>query len=248
VSARGHLADMFSPNGIKAILFDLDGTLRHNRPEGTQVFIDHAISLGLPISAEDRQRGLRWDHYYWANSPDVQADFKRFEGDKTAFWENYGRRLLVALGTEPRRALELSPVLSHYMEAQYKPESVLPPEVPGVLSLFKEAGFKLGVVSNRELPFSEELDRLGILDQFDFSLAAGEVRSYKPDPGIFHAALGRIGTEPGAAMYVGDNYFADVIGSQRAGMRPVLYDPRRIYPDAPCEVIESFDQLTKLFK
>lgn len=239
---------MFSPNGIKAILFDLDGTLRHNRPEGAQVFIDHAISLGLPISAEDRQRTLRWEHYYWANSTEVQADFKKYEGDKGAFWENYGRRQLVALGTEPRQALALAPVLTRYMDTCYKPESVIPPEVPGMLGLFKEAGFTLGVVSNRDLPFGEELERLGIGGHFDLSLAAGEVKSYKPDPGIFLAALERIGTEPGAAMYVGDNYFADVVGSQRAGLRPVLYDPRSIYPDASCEVIESFDQLSGLLK
>jgi FMN phosphatase YigB (HAD superfamily) len=201
--------------------FDLDGTLRHNRPEGAQVFIDHAISLGLPISAEDRQRGLRWEHLYWANSPDVQADFKRFEGDKGAFWENYGRRQLIALGTESRLALELAPLLSQYMETQYKPESVFPPEVPGMLSRFKEAGFKLGVVSNRDLPFGEELERLGIHGHFDLSLAAGEVKSYKPDPGIFLAALERIGTEPGRPVR-GDNYFADVVAcARRAGARAV---------------------------
>ena len=49
-------------------------------------------------------------------------------------------------------------------------------------------------------------------------------------------------------MYVGDNYFADVIGARRAGLRPVLYDPRGIYPDASCEVIASFDGLSKLLK
>ena len=239
---------MFAPNGIKAILFDLDGTLRHNRPEGAEVFFEHAISLGLTISEDDRLRALRWEHFYWANSPELQADFKRYNGEKGEFWLNYGRRELIALGTDPKRAAELAPALSQYMDEQYKPESVVPPEVPGVLDRLKEVGFKLGVVSNREFPYTEELDRHGLTSRFDFSLAAGEVKSYKPDPGIFLAALGRIGLEPKAAMYVGDNYFADVIGSQRAGLRPVLYDPRGIYPYASCEVIASFDQLSKLLE
>ena len=167
---------MFSPNGIKAILFDLDGTLRHNRPEGADVFIEHAISLGLPISPDDRLRDLRWEHFYWANSAELQADLKRYDGEKADFWGNYGRRQLIALGTEPKRAVELAPLLNQYMNDQYKPESVIPPEVPGVLDRLKGAGFKLGVVSNREFPFREELDRHGIIDCFDFSLAAGEVR------------------------------------------------------------------------
>ncbi|MGE5250045.1 MAG: HAD family hydrolase [Bacteroidota bacterium] len=239
---------MLSPNGIRAILFDLDGTLRHNRPEGGEVFMDRAISLGLPVGPEDRLRGMRWEHYYWANSPELKRDLQAHGGANPEFWQNYGRRQLVALGTESKRSEELAPVLSQYMSEQYKPESVLPPEVPAMLAQLRQAGFKLGVVSNRERPFQEELDRFGVTPQFDLLLAAGEVRIYKPDPGIFQAALERIGIQPGAAMYVGDNYFADVMGSRRAGLRSVLYDPRGIYPHANCEVIASFDQLTTLLK
>ena len=114
--------------------------------------------------------------------------------------------------------------------------------------MLKQAGFTLGVISNRERPFIEELDSLNITPYFDVLLAAGEIKSYKPDPGIFKAALERVKLQPGAAMYVGDNYFADIVGSRSAGLRPVLYDPRRIYPDAACDVIQSLDQLTNLLK
>jgi putative hydrolase of the HAD superfamily len=117
-----------------------------------------------------------------------------------------------------------------------------------MVAQFKEAGFGLGVVSNREYPFPQELDGLGITPFFHFALAAGEVKSYKPEPGIFEAALQRAGVAAGAAMYVGDNYFADVVGARRAGLRPVLYDPRGIYPDVPCEVITSFAELPNLLK
>jgi putative hydrolase of the HAD superfamily len=234
---------MHSPNGITTILFDLDGTLRHNRPEGGDVFTDRAAWLGLSISAEDRQRAKRWEHYYFANSPELKADLERLGREGPEFWINYGRRQLIALGTEPGRAGELAPALSQYMSDEYRPESLLPAEAAAVLEGLKQAGFKLGVVSNREDPYHEELDRLGVRAHFDLVLAAGEVKSYKPEPGIFQAALERIGTQAHAALYVGDNYFADVVGSQRAGLRPVLYDPRGVYPDPDCEVIASFDQL-----
>ena len=45
---------------------------------------------------------------------------------------------------------------------------------------------------------------------------------------------------------MGDNYFADVVGSLRAGLRPVLYDPNGLFPEAGCAVIQSFDQLPGL--
>jgi HAD superfamily hydrolase (TIGR01549 family) len=165
-----------------------------------------------------------------------------------AFWVNYGRRQLVALGVPPKQAAELAPALSQHMDEQYRPLSVLAGDAHGMLTQLKEAGFKLGVVSNREKPFVQELDNLGITPFFDFSLAAGEIQSYKPEPEIFKEALQRIGVSPRAAMYVGDNYFADVVGSRRAGLRPVLYDPRGIYPDAACEVIASFGDFSKLLK
>ena len=54
---------LFFTNGIKAILFDLDGTLRHPIPNGSDVFNNHIVSLGLPISEDDKLRSLRWEHY-----------------------------------------------------------------------------------------------------------------------------------------------------------------------------------------
>lgn len=239
---------MLSPNGTQAILFDFDGTLRHSQPDGIDVFIAHARLLGQQISADDHLRGIRWEHYYWSNSVSLRQDLAAHGGEaNAAFWVNYGRRQLVALGASPRQAAELAPAVSRHME-EHKPLSVLAEDARAVLTQFKEAGFKLGVVSNREHPFGQELDHLEITPFFDFSLAAGEVRSYKPAPGIFEAALRRIEVPAEAAIYVGDNYFADVVGARRAGLRPVLFDPRGIYPDAACEVIASFGDLTKLLK
>ncbi|MBI3173669.1 MAG: HAD family hydrolase [Chloroflexi bacterium] len=239
---------MFSPNGTQAILFDLDGTLRHTQPNGGEMFVEQARALGLRISEDDRLRGIRWEHYYWANSVDLRKDFAAHPESEPEFWVNYSRRQLVALGAHPAHAAELAPVLSAHMDKHYKPLGVLDSGALEVLTQLKGVGYRLGVVSNREKPFHGDLEGLGILPFFDLSLAAGEVKSYKPDPGIFQIALERMGIPAEAAVYVGDNYFADVVGSRRAGLRPVLYDPRGIFPDADCEVIESFGEFLNLLK
>ena len=46
---------------IKAIFFDLDGTLRHNLPGGGEIFSEHVRSLGLELSDDDLQRAMRWE-------------------------------------------------------------------------------------------------------------------------------------------------------------------------------------------
>ena len=239
---------MHSSNGVKAIFFDLDGTLRHSVPSGGEVFSNYAASLGLRVNAEDRVRATRWEHLYWASSADLRDDLLAHSGETENFWIEYSRRRLIALGAAPAQAVELSPKISAHMGEAYKPESVIPQEVRRALVELKQAEYFMAVLSNRDKPFQDLLKSHGISEFFSFSLAGGEVNSFKPDPGLFEQALKRAGLAAREAVYVGDNYFADVIGSRRAGLRPVLYDPDAIFPEADCITIRSFDELNSVIK
>jgi putative hydrolase of the HAD superfamily len=81
---------------------------------------------------------------------------------------------------------------------------------------------------------------------FKFSLAGGEVNSFKPDKVIFERALELAGTPAFETMYVGDNYFADILGARCAGLTPVLYDPVSLFLEPGCAVIKSFGELLEL--
>ena len=239
---------MLSPNGIRAIFFDLDGTLRHNLPSSGEVFADYASQLGLRVSHEDRLRGMRWEHYYWANSIDLKADKEIYPEENQDFWKNYCRRQLVALGASNRQLEEFAPKVSQYMNDSYHPKSVVPDDVLQLLSRLQQAGYSMAVISNREKPYQQEIESLGIASYFVFSMAGGEVNAWKPEPDIFFHACKRMDITPSQAIYVGDNYFADVVGSRRAGLQPVLYDPRGIFPDAGCPVLSSFEQLPSVLE
>src|SRR5512138_1934653 len=239
---------MFSNHGIKAIFFDLDGTLRHSVPSGSDVFTDYVTTLGLLVDTEARLRAMRWEHLYWASSVDLRDDLLAHSGDTENFWVEYSRRRLVALGASPEKSLEFAPSVSQHMGEFYKPESVIPEDVRRTLPQLKQAGYILGVISNRDKPFQDLLHEHGIGEFFDFSLAAGEVNSYKPEPGIFEHALQRMNLSAQDVIYVGDNYYADVVGARRAGLRPILYDPFGIFPDPDCTAIKSFDELTSVIK
>lgn len=231
---------------IKAILFDLDGTLRLTTPASARVFADCVQGMGIQPSSEDHLRAERWEHFYFANSPDIQSDSETFKDDQKAFWTNFTRRRLVALGVHHERAAELAPQISDCMGEKYKPQPYLPDGIHALLNHLRESGYMLGVVSNREEPFHKELQELGIQDYFRFTLAGGEVRSFKPDARIFEKALEMAGTSADETVYIGDNYFADVVGSLRAGLKPVLFDPNLLFPDAGCDVIRSFKELPVL--
>ena len=228
---------------IRAILFDLDGTLRHNEPDSTFAFMDYALALGAVDSAEKRQHFVRWTHYYWAQSPELSQDMQIYRTLSDEFWEHYAVRALVELGCSETTARKLAPEMQCRMSEEHKPEDIILPDVFPTLETLKAAGYSLSVVSNRSTSFHEYLQSLALDTYFDLILAAGEVDSWKPDPAIFRHALTQLSLTPDQAIYVGDNYFADVVGARRAGLQPVLIDPQGIFKDPGCPVITRISDL-----
>ena len=117
------------------------------------------------------------------------------------------------------------------MKIRFQPVSVLKPGTMEVLTTLQAHHIPLAVLSNREKPFVEELEELGISTFFDFALAAGEIGVWKPQSGIFQAALDRAGVTQEQAVYIGDNYYADIIGARNAGLDAILVDWRRVFTD-----------------
>jgi len=232
--------------GITAIFYDLDGTLRFNDPPGRDIFADEAVRLGVPVSDEDRLRVARWEHYYFAGSHEIQMDDTAFPDSKT-FWLNYNRRQLAALGASPDLVKKLGLTLHEYMNEHHSTDTLMP-GIEQALKNLKDAGMILGVISNRDNPYQEYLLQIGLADYFDFSLAAGEVQSWKPDKAIFEHALRMAGVAAKETVYVGDNYFADVVGARNAGIKPILIDANGIFDHPNCPVVSSHQEILDLLE
>lgn len=236
-------ADLIPGNKIDTIYFDLDGTLRYNRPSFIEALSSFILQLGLPSEVANSRRAHRWLHYYWAQSPELINDRETFDKDDDLFWVNHSRRYLLASGCQADEATQLAPDLTQCMRDRYTPEDLLVDDVPYLLQKLKHFGFRLAVISNRRNPFDEQLETLGIKSYFEYSLAAGTIDTWKPDPMIFQYALKEMDVKPEHAVYVGDNYFADVIGAHNAGMHAVLIDQANLFPEANCAVIERLPEL-----
>lgn len=212
--------------------------------------MEHVRSLGVVASEEQRILNERWEYEYFASSLEVQEDYVKYKGDRQAFRLNYAKRRLLALGLPIEKAIELAPLVFEHMQTSYKPQPHIPDEVFELLKYLQEVGYITGVVSNRDVSFQEELVSLKLDSYFHFTLAAGDIPSYKPDPVIFQHALKLAGTSAAETMYVGDNYYADVVGALRAGLSPVLYDPTHLFPEAEkqCAVIQHYSEFYGLLK
>ena len=224
---------------IETVIFDLDGTLRHNVPSADDTQYTFALQLGIDDSPGRKRLGARWAHYYWAQSAELISDIEKFDFLEDDFWTNYSYRYLRALIVPEERATDLAFEAYQLMKNGYQPENYVATDVPETLKTLREFGFNVGLVSNRSKPCQEECEQLGLLQYFDFAYVAAEVEAWKPDPRIFDRALKETGSKPESVIYVGDNYYADIIGAKNAGLQPVLLDTDNVFPDADCPVIKN---------
>lgn len=134
------------------------------------------------------------------------------------------------------------------------PTLAVPPEpllrdLPGLLAALRGRGLRIGLISNTgRTPgagLRVVLDRAGALPYFDQLTFSDEVALAKPNPAIFWRTLEALGAEPSAAVHVGDDQAADVVGAHRAGMRvvqvgtPLAADPA----EPPDRWIDTLDAL-----
>jgi putative hydrolase of the HAD superfamily len=200
-----------------AILFDAGNTL---------VFLDYArlagavgAAMGVPLTA----------HALAAAAP--RAALAMEQGHLRTDRER-GAAFLLSLfeqvGVGPERMEELREVLLRlHLERHLWASS--DGRVAGALARLRDAGFRLGVVSNSDGRAASALEACGLLDFFEVVIDSGAVGVEKPDPRIFALALDRMGLAPGEALYVGDLYEVDVVGARAAGLEVVLLDPTGLH-------------------
>jgi putative hydrolase of the HAD superfamily len=91
-----------------------------------------------------------------------------------------------------------------------------------LLDFLASRGVRCGVFS--DYPAHAKLDALGLGDRFDLVLSATdpEVGVFKPDPRGFVVAAERWGMAPEDVLYVGDRPDVDAAGASAAGMQCVV--------------------------
>lgn len=187
---------------VKAILFDLDGTL-----------LDRDRSLAAFLAQQfERVPALR--------GMGREAYIRRFvELDRKGYvWKDVVYRTLIE---EYRLELDWQEMVDDYVRS-FQRHCVGFPGMIAMLDTFKRQGYKLGVITNGFGDFQMSSIRgLGIEAYFDAILVSEVEGLRKPDIRIFELALQRLGVRPHEAVFVGDHPANDVEASMRAGMRGV---------------------------
>jgi putative hydrolase of the HAD superfamily len=219
---------------ITTILFDAGGTLVH---------LDYSFlykelrQAGIPTS----RRAIRQAEYA------SRAEIDRRLHDPVADTDETRRRpyfavLLDQLGVEAATARHL---LERFdtAHAQDNLWRVMLPSTPRILQALRDRGLTLGVISNADGRITRILQQCGIEQFFRVVIDSHWVGVEKPDPHIFRLALTQAQARPEQAIFVGDIYSIDVLGAERAGIRPLLLDILGGYEGVHCEKIRHLAEL-----
>jgi phosphoglycolate phosphatase len=218
-----------APRLIRAVLFDMDGTLVDTLPDIAAAMNEALAEMRLqPLSAErigvfigkgPRSLAMR----VLDEQPSLDAAQRL--GLVDALIAGYVKHYEPRIGTAARAY----------------------PGVRDALVSLRSRGFQLAVVTNAMQHLAERvLARFDLLDQFSLVLGGDRVARGKPDAGPLLEACRVLGVTPAEALMVGDSE-NDVIAARAAGC-PVVVVPYGYNAGQPasslgCDIVENFTAL-----
>ena len=207
---------------VDCVLFDLYGTLLDIRVDEDSAALWAGLTTALTTWGASVSAG------------EVRSRFQSIlkeEGDcgrEGFIMERVFRRLLASWGASG----DVGRVGRLFRQLSLK-ELILRPYVVPLLEALCRSGSKTGIVSNTEAVLTRfDLERFPILLTVGTIVLSSDIGVRKPDPQIFQLALERLHSEPASAVFIGNDWAADIAGARRIGLRAIYLD-ERAYDRAP---------------
>ncbi|WP_233568110.1 HAD-IA family hydrolase [Cohnella faecalis] len=210
---------------IKAIIFDLDGTLL-DRDRSLTAFIEN-----------------QYDRYPAFHGVEKNEFVRRFiELDQKGYvWKD---RVYQTLVEELQIALNWQDLLTDYVES-FQNHCVGFPGLIETLEQLKEKKLKLGIITNGFGRFQmNNIKGLKIEHYFDEILISELEGLRKPDSRLFQRALTRLGVAPEESVFVGDHPINDVEASIAAGMKGIWKEDHHF--ERPSKVSSVITELSEI--
>ena len=209
------------PLAVKAVLFDLDGTLLDTAPDLHAAVSAMLADLGrppLPLAA-------------------IHAYVGRGVGNLVK------RSLAGSLDVDDAAAPPADALASfrrHYARENGRRAVVYPGVVEG-LEAMKAMRLPLAVITNKATEFTVPLLELtGLAKYFDLVIGGGDLPKIKPDPMSLVWACGRFNVSPADAVFIGDSvndFRAARAAACRVFLLPYGYNEGRDVQELDCDAI-----------
>ncbi len=191
---------------IKAVIFDMDGTIVDSEPIYEEVNEEVYEKYGLDLSQED------YDRHMGANLKDIWTDIL----DRYQVKEEFSHYKIEDFMEDH--------IHSSYQGLADSEELELMPGVREWFEFFKDHGYKMIIASSSYSPVIEHVYQRFELDQYmEGYVGANSIEKGKPDPEIFLKAAEKMGVRAEECLVVEDSQHG-VNGAHAAGAKVVGFD------------------------
>lgn len=189
---------------VKAVLFDLDGTL-----------LDRDASVEKFVSVQYDRLSKHLNHI---SKNDYIARFIELDCHGHVWKDKVYQALVSEFAIE---GTSWQSLLEDY-EMQFQYHCVPFQFLTEMLNELKGQGYLLGIITNGRSPFqARAIDGLAIRDYFDTILISEVEQVRKPQVDIFQRAINRLGVPALESVFIGDHPEADIAGAKGAMMKTI---------------------------
>ena len=227
---------------IKAIFFDLYGTLAGFKPSRYEIQSAACANFGIALTEQGVLRGYGQADSFMTEQNKTYPLRQMSEGERFDFFCEYEKRVIEGSGVE----IDLETAGQIWNTVRAIPyEMVIFDDVWPVLDELKSRNFSLGLLSNMNRSGNELLQEFNLSNHMTFAVTSLEVGVEKPNPLMFKKALEIAGVSGREALHVGDQIGSDIDGAEASAVRPILIDRDGNHPDfSRCPKISGITQLS----
>lgn len=121
---------------------------------------------------------------------------------------------------------EIESTLTYVLDLHHRFTVRMVPHASSLITLLREHGMRVGLCSNWERSIEKYLEQ-GQLPEFDAIVLSADVGARKPHELMFRTAVERLGVAAHEAVFVGDDWSADIVGALRSDLTPVWIRGKR---------------------
>jgi putative hydrolase of the HAD superfamily len=201
---------------IKAVLFDVGGTLMETREPVGHVYASVAREFGL-LSQPEKMHQLFKESFIAREKkgPLVSVSFEQ------SWWKDLVKDLIKQFGIIKDFDGYFNKLWQYYGSLDaWK----IYPETEQVLTRLKSQGIRCAIVSNWDSRLPGLLDASNLSCFFEAQIISAICGKAKPDPGIFSYALQKLSLKSSEVLHVGDSVHFDWNGAQSIGLKALIVD------------------------
>ena len=216
---------MSTKSPIKAVVFDIDGTLcSFDTPLG-HAYAEVLAVHGIPVQPSLIDRSLKrvWEGFQsrYLNTPEQH---RTSEERERLVWFEFATKVLEDAGIS---CVGRDHIVEDIYRSFSRPQGrIVEPGARECLAALRESGISAVAATNNDSRTKDVLDALGLLSHLDAVFVAAELSWKKPSRRYFQEIGDRLGIPAASILHVGNHVDLDVIPAHESGWSAILYDPK----------------------